>query len=63
MIKLNRFALTIVVSLFAISAKAGPMAYSVNSDSNEGDSLYQIDLATGVNSRSNSNLVVVMILV
>lgn len=48
MIKLNRFALTIVVSLFAISAKAGPMAYSVNSDGNEGDNLYQIDLATGV---------------
>ena len=44
---LNRFALLIVVSLFAISAKAEPMAYSVNSDSNGGDSLYLIDLATG----------------
>ena len=48
MIKLNRFALIIVVLLFAISAEAEPMAYSVNSDSTEGDSLYQIDLATGV---------------
>ena len=37
-----------VVSLFAVSAKAGPMAYSVNSDSVTGDSLYLIDLATGV---------------
>ena len=36
-----------VVSLFAVSAKAGPMAYSVNSDSVTGDSLYLIDLATG----------------
>ncbi|MGB7450804.1 MAG: hypothetical protein WBM36_01600 [Lysobacterales bacterium] len=47
MSNLNRFALFIVISLFAISAKAEPMAYSVNSDSNGGDSLYLIDLATG----------------
>jgi len=37
-----------VVSLFAVSAKAAPVAYSVNSDSVNGDSLYLIDLATGV---------------
>lgn len=43
-----RFALLMVVSLFAVSANAAPMAYSVNSDSVEGDSLYVIDLATGV---------------
>jgi len=42
-----RFAILIVFSLFAISAKAEPMAYSVNSDSTGGDSLYLIDLATG----------------
>jgi len=44
----NRFALLIVVSLFATCANAAPMAYSVNSDSLTGDSLYLIDLATGV---------------
>lgn len=43
-----RFAFLMVVSLFAVSAKAAPMAYSVNSDSVNGDSLYLIDLATGV---------------
>ena len=43
-----RFAFLMVVSLFAVSAKAAPMAYSVNSDSINGDSLYLIDLATGV---------------
>jgi len=43
-----RFALLMVVSLFAVSANAAPMAYSVNSDSVTGDSLYLIDLATGV---------------
>ena len=44
----NRFALLMVVSLFAISANAAPVAYSVNSDSVDGDSLYQIDITTGV---------------
>ena len=48
MIKMNHYALLIVASLFAVSANAAPMAYSVNSDSNGGDSLYLIDLATGV---------------
>ena len=43
-----RFAFLMVVSLFAVSAKAAPVAYSVNSDSFNGDSLYLIDLATGV---------------
>ena len=43
-----RFAFLMVVSLFAVSAKAAPVAYSVNSDSVDGDSLYLIDLATGV---------------
>ena len=43
-----RFAFLLVVSLFAISANSAPMAYSVNSDSLDGDSLYLIDLATGV---------------
>lgn len=42
-----RFVILMVVSLFAASAKATPMAYSVNSDSVTGDSLYLIDLATG----------------
>jgi hypothetical protein len=42
------FAFLMVVSLFAVSAKAAPVAYSVNSDSVNGDSLYLIDLATGV---------------
>lgn len=42
-----RFTLLVLVSIFAISANAGPMAYSVNSDSDGGDSLYRIDLATG----------------
>lgn len=42
-----RNTLLVLVSTFAISANAAPMAYSVNSDSNGGDSLYRIDLATG----------------
>ena len=42
-----RFVILLVVSLFAVSAKAAPVAYSVNSDSVNGDSLYLIDLATG----------------
>jgi hypothetical protein len=41
------FVFLMVVSLFAVSAKAAPMAYSVNSDSVNGDSLYLIDLTTG----------------
>jgi len=43
-----RFAFLMVVSLFAVSANAAPMAYSVNSDSLDGDSLFLIDLATGI---------------
>ena len=42
-----RNTLLVLVSIFAVSANAGPMAFSVNSDSNGGDSLYRIDLATG----------------
>ncbi len=42
-----RYALLMVASLFAVSANAAPMAYSVNSDSVNGDKLYLIDLATG----------------
>lgn len=41
------FAISTVFWLFAATAKAGPMAYSVNSDGDPGDSLYLIDLATG----------------
>jgi len=48
MIKNIRIALLMVVSLFAVCANAAPLAYSVNSDSVDGDSLYRIDLATGV---------------
>jgi len=48
MSKYIRFAFLMVVSLFAVSANAAPMAYSVNSDSLTGDSLYLIDLATGI---------------
>jgi len=40
-------AITTAVLLFAAGAKAAPMAYSVNSDGDPGDSLYLIDLATG----------------
>ena len=42
-----RFVILTVVSLFALNAKAAPVAYSVNSDSVTGDSLYLIDLTTG----------------
>jgi hypothetical protein len=41
-------AITTAFLLFAASANAAPMAYAVNSDGNPGDSLYLIDLATGV---------------
>lgn len=49
-----RFASIMVVSLFAASANGAPMAYSVNSDSGDfltEDSLYRIDLASGVDLR------------
>ncbi|MDH3901649.1 MAG: hypothetical protein OEU84_06000 [Xanthomonadales bacterium] len=48
-----RFALLLVASLFAVSANGAPVAYSVNSDSGSEnqDSLYQIDLATGIEER------------
>ncbi|HEY5775360.1 MAG TPA: hypothetical protein VIS57_04680 [Xanthomonadales bacterium] len=42
------YAFIMVVSLFAVSANAAPMAYSVNSDGINDDNLYLIDLATGV---------------
>lgn len=48
------YVLFVLVSLFAISANAAPMAFSVNSDSGNQDtedSLYRIDLATGVETR------------
>jgi hypothetical protein len=48
MTKNIRFAFLMAVTLFAVSAKAEPMAYSVNADSENGDYLYLIDLATGV---------------
>ena len=53
MTKQNRFALLMVASLFAVSANGAPVAYSVNSDSGSEnqDSLYRIDLATGVEQR------------
>lgn len=54
MYKKNRFAILLVASLFAINAKAAPMAYSVNSDSVNGDKLYLIDLATGVDQMRGS---------
>lgn len=53
MTKMFRYALLMVVSLFAVSANSAPMAYSVNSDSGttNADSLYLIDLATGADQR------------
>ena len=48
------YALLMLVSLFAINANGAPMAYSVNSDSgNEAneDSLYLIDLSTGIDGK------------
>lgn len=48
------YATLLVVSLFATSANSAPMAYSVNSDSGNietEDSLYLIDLATGIDQR------------
>ena len=53
----NRFTLLMLSSLFAISANGAPMAYSVNSDSDNlatEDSLYLIDLATGIEQRQGS---------
>ena len=44
------YTLTMVFSLFATSANGAPMAYSVNSDSADGDRLYFIDLADGGSS-------------
>ena len=50
MYKIVRFALIMVCSLFAVCVNGAPLAYSVNSDSGSADqdSLYVIDLATGV---------------
>ena len=47
-----QIVLFMLVSLFAVSANAAPMAYSINSDSGNlvtEDSLFRIDLATGSN--------------
>lgn len=54
MYKKFKFALLAVFALFASTANAGPMAFSVNSDSGNQDtedSLYYIDLATGEHQR------------
>jgi len=54
MTRIFRYALLMVVSLFAVSANGAPVAYSVNSDSLDSsttDSLYEIDLATGADQR------------
>jgi len=48
------YVLLMLVALFTISANAAPVALSVNSDSGNlstQDSLYQIDLATGIETR------------
>ena len=52
--RIFRYALVMVVCWFATSANAAPMAYSVNSDGLDSattDSLYAIDLATGIDQR------------
>lgn len=49
-----KFTLLMLISLFTVSAYGAPLAFSVNSDSGNpqaADSLYQIDLATGVETR------------
>jgi hypothetical protein len=54
MYKFIRFAIVLVVSAFAFSANAAPMAYSVNSDSGNPDtedSLYVIDLTNDSGQR------------
>ena len=45
--------LTILLTLLSASLAAAPIAYSINSDSGtvDEDSLYRIDLATGVSTR------------
>ena len=46
----NRYAVLLVVFLFAVSANGAPMAYSVNSDSDDAsaeDNLYLIDMVAG----------------
>ena len=51
--KMLHYVLLTIVTLFAISANAAPLAYSVNSDSGNlatEDSLFQIDLSTGSDS-------------
>ena len=49
-----RIVLLVLASLFAISANAAPLAFSVNSDSGNSeteDSLYVIDLESGIDQR------------
>lgn len=41
------YSLTMILTLFAASANGAPMAYSVNSDGADGDTLYHVDLADG----------------
>jgi len=55
--RIFRYALLLVVPLFAISANGAPMAYSVNSDGLDSattDGLYTIDLTTGVDQRKGT---------
>lgn len=57
MTRLSLYALLMLVALFAINANGGPLAYSVNSDSLNSattDSLYTIDLETGVEQRKGT---------
>ena len=57
MTRMFRYALLMVVSLFAVSANGAPVAYSVNSDGLDNattDSLYSIDLATGADQRKGT---------
>jgi len=57
MIRTFRYALLMVVSLFAVNATGAPVAFSVNSDSLDNattDSLYEIDLATGTDLRKGT---------
>ena len=51
--KLGKSLLTILMTTSCASLAAAPLAYSINSDSGtvNADSLYRIDLATGVETR------------
>jgi hypothetical protein len=52
--KIYHYATLLIIALFAANANSAPMAYSVNSDSDDvstEDGLYLIDLATGSDQR------------